>query len=76
MTNYEEVLYYGILEVGTNQQPMYVNFDTGSSICWIPTTGCTGCSLTPHQYNQGTGGGTYLGVNDEIEYLDGTTVSG
>ena len=76
LTNYEEVLYYGELKIGTDSQTMLVNFDTGSSILWIPTVDCTLCTLTPSKYDYGTGGGSFLGTFDEIEYLDGTIVEG
>lgn len=35
--NYQNVIYYIDLEVGTPSQTMGVQFDTGSNILWLPT---------------------------------------
>jgi len=45
---------------------MSFNFDTGSSILWLPTVDCTTCTATPNQYDYNTGGGTFTGVDADI----------
>ena len=43
LTNYKNVQYYGVISVGSKKQEMTVNFDTGSSMLWLPTVNCQNC---------------------------------
>ncbi|CAD8210032.1 unnamed protein product [Paramecium octaurelia] len=44
MSNYENILFYGIIEVGTPPQFLSVQFDTGSNLLWVPSVDCTNCN--------------------------------
>ena len=68
----------GTISIGTPAQSFVIDFDTGSSDLWVPSTGCSGltCALKD-KYNPAKSStsskktGTF-----SIEYGDGSTVSG
>ena len=51
LTNYKNVQYYGIISLGSHKQEMTVNFDTGSSILWIPSKDCLDCRKYGEKFN-------------------------
>ncbi|GAB1867617.1 Lysosomal aspartic protease [Camponotus japonicus] len=52
LTNYKNVIYYGIIRIGTPQQEFKVVFDTGSPFLWIFSKICTIPACSRHnQYD-------------------------
>ncbi|TBU40376.1 acid protease [Dichomitus squalens] len=68
----------GNIAVGTPAQPFYIDFDTGSSDLWFPSTKCTqsACS-NKHKYNLSVSStGKQTDRQFSIHYGDGSAVSG
>ena len=76
LTNYQDVFYYGPLQLGTDDQTMTFNFDTGSGLFWYPLSNCSGCTPTPKTFNHVTGGATVGSTDCGISYLDGSYANG
>ena len=72
LTDYQELQYYGDLLFGSNRQSMSVLFDTGSSICWIPTTECPVNECTGGRFDNETSV-TYVNQTSEgqLTYISG-----
>ena len=43
ITNYKNVQYYGTIGIGSGKQELTVNFDTGSTMLWLPADNCLQC---------------------------------
>ncbi|KIJ46567.1 hypothetical protein M422DRAFT_249717 [Sphaerobolus stellatus SS14] len=68
----------GTIQIGTPGQSFLIDFDTGSSDLWVPSSNCRSATCsTKHKYTPSSSGtsiaksGTF-----SIEYGDGSTVSG
>ncbi|CCO34826.1 hypothetical protein BN14_08935 [Rhizoctonia solani AG-1 IB] len=73
-----DTLWAGQIEIGTPPQPFTVDFDTGSSDLWIPSSACTSerCSgKNTYDASKSTSSKLQEGVFD-IKYGDGSGVSG
>ena len=71
-------MYVGDLKLGELQQTFSFNFDTGSSLLWVPTSECIVCTETPTipKYDTALGMSNSTGDDESLEYLDGTSVRG
>jgi hypothetical protein len=49
--NYKDLQYFGSIQVGSEKQPMKVIFDSGSSVCWIPSTNCQDYQCTGNRFD-------------------------
>jgi hypothetical protein len=72
LTDYQELQYFGNLLFGSNKQPISVLFDTGSSICWIPTTECPLDECTGGRFDNETSV-TYVNqtTTGQLTYISG-----
>ncbi|KAF9973082.1 hypothetical protein BGZ73_003724 [Actinomortierella ambigua] len=79
VTNHARDLeYYGTINVGTPGQAITVNFDTGSSDIWFPSTECTLAVCKQHTQFDPKRSSTFKGDGRpwEITYGDGSSASG
>ncbi|KAI0825830.1 aspartic protease [Irpex lacteus] len=76
LTDQQEELWTGSITIGTPAQEFTIDFDTGSSDLWIPSSTCDNCS-SKKQYDASQSStsqkqeGTF-----QIQYGDGSTVQG
>ncbi|KAF9350501.1 Type I transmembrane sorting receptor [Mortierella sp. AD094] len=70
--------YYGTVKVGTPAQDIRLDFDTGSSDIWFPSTACTTSACkSHHRFNTGKSSSYKKdGRKWSIEYGDGSSASG
>ncbi|KAF9123665.1 hypothetical protein BGW39_008794 [Mortierella sp. 14UC] len=72
--------YYGTVKVGTPAQLLRLNFDTGSSDIWFPSTSCStsACKSNHHSLFDPSKSSTYKkdGRHWKVEYGDGSVASG
>ncbi|KAF9120325.1 hypothetical protein BGW39_011494 [Mortierella sp. 14UC] len=70
--------YYGTVQVGTPGQPFRLDFDTGSSDIWFPTSDCNTKACQAHHRFNAKKSSTYKkdGRPWKIGYGDGSTASG
>ncbi|RCH86032.1 hypothetical protein CU098_008402 [Rhizopus stolonifer] len=75
---YVDIEYVGEISVGTPPQTFQMDFDTGSSDIWIPSTSCLGsCGIHP-RFDPNASSTFELVTNQtwRLQYGDGSSVSG
>ncbi|KAG0358762.1 hypothetical protein BGZ54_010295 [Gamsiella multidivaricata] len=70
--------YYGTVSIGTPAQDVKLDFDTGSSDIWFPSSTCTTSACKKHSQFDSTKSSTFKkdGRHWNISYGDGSTASG
>ena len=77
LTNYENLLYIGKLYMGSNMEPVNINFDTGSYYFFCKVHDCKNCRGGYYDYRDEEGGSFRRGKGSYTEYfLDGTEIKG
>jgi cathepsin D len=73
-----DVLWAGKIRIGTPSQPFLIDFDTGSSDLWVPSSDCTSDSCKhKHKYVASSSStSSRKGGSFDIQYGDGSSVSG
>lgn len=68
----------GPIGIGTPAQPFLIDFDTGSSDLWVPSSSCTSSTCPDkHKYNAtASSTSSKKSGHFSIQYGDGSTVSG
>ncbi|KAI8640974.1 aspartic peptidase domain-containing protein [Parasitella parasitica] len=75
---YVDIEYVGEIAIGTPPQKFNVDFDTGSSDIWVPSSRC-GSSCSTHNRFDGSKSSTYKEINSktwQLSYGDGSSVRG
>lgn len=71
LINYQDLQYYGPLQIGSKNQEFSVVYDTGSEWTWIPKFNCDGCP-TNHKFNPITSSSySNLDIRKELQYGKG-----
>ncbi|KAI0701567.1 aspartic protease [Cerioporus squamosus] len=73
----EDLLWSGTITIGTPPQKFSVDFDTGSSDLWVPSSKCSTCSRRHNAYNAALSStGKLKNGTFSIHYADNSTSSG
>ncbi|KAI0299938.1 acid protease [Russula brevipes] len=77
LTDVSQFLWYGSLSIGTPPKPFTVDFDTGSSDLFVPSSSCGSTCDGHRKYDPSTSSTSKdLGKPFTLTYGDGSTVSG
>ncbi|CAD8074490.1 unnamed protein product [Paramecium sonneborni] len=73
LSNYDNVQYYGPIQIGTPNQQLSVIFDTGSPYLWVPSDKCSILQCHYSKRFQTSKSSTYknFSKSDEVEYASG-----
>ena len=73
-----DVFWAGSITIGSNKQTFLIDFDTGSSDLWVPSTECTSKPCEgKHKYNAAASSSSvHKPGTFSIQYGDGSSVSG
>ncbi|TFK91595.1 acid protease [Polyporus arcularius HHB13444] len=73
-----DVYWAGPISIGSNKQPFYIDFDTGSSDLWVPSVNCTSSTCNGKHKYDGKASTTSARKSGQfsISYGDGSSVSG
>ena len=77
LVNYDNLVYIGKMYMGSNMEPLDVNFDTGSYHFLAEVHTCPNCPGNVYDYRDELGGSFRFGVGSYTEeFLDGTKLRG
>lgn len=76
LTDQQEELWSGSISIGTPAQKFTIDFDTGSSDLWVPSSECDNCSGKQQYDASSSSTGQKQDGTFEIQYGDGSTVQG
>ena len=73
LTDVSNSYYFGTISLGSPAQSFKVDFDTGSSNLWLPSSSCTNCPSTASDYDS-SASSTYIanGESFSIQYGSGS----
>ncbi|CAM4963617.1 unnamed protein product, partial [Rotaria socialis] len=77
LTNELDIYFIGMISIGTPPQTFRIDFDTGSSDLWVPSSQCRSSCNGFNKYNSAESA-TYVtnGEKFSISYGDGSSASG
>ena len=76
LTDQQEEMWTGSITIGTPAQKFTIDFDTGSSDLWVPSSECDSCSGKKQYDVSKSSTGKKQSGQFEIQYGDGSTVQG
>ncbi|GAA5913302.1 hypothetical protein JCM8208_005203 [Rhodotorula glutinis] len=79
LTDHDGTLYTGALSIGTPAKTFIIDFDTGSSDLWVPSSTCTSAACNPHTKYDPSGSTTskvVAGKSLSVTYGDGSSTTG
>jgi cathepsin D len=76
LTTTNDMVWSGMVSVGTPAVPFKINFDTGSSAFWVPDITCVTCGYRTFYDKDDSSTSRFLGRPFGVEYGDGCRVTG
>ncbi|XP_055439341.1 pregnancy-associated glycoprotein 2-like isoform X2 [Bubalus kerabau] len=72
LKNFQNIVYFGTITIGTPPQEFQVNFDTGSSDLWVPSVDCHSPSCSKHKRFDPQKSTTFQPLNQKINLFYGS----
>lgn len=72
----ENTEWTGTVSIGTPAQKFTIDFDTGSSDLWVPSSSCSGCKASSSYKASSSSSSKKKSGTFQIEYGDGSEASG